>query len=98
MKVSVINKKKMTKSQEEVLERFIEFQESMIEKRKLASFPEFTAENYFSGQFTAGINHWFTDTVPYRDNFKNAGNVWSSAFCSDTEPAGSRNISNKDLP
>ena len=32
MKVSVINKKKMTKSQEEVLERFIEFQEAMIEK------------------------------------------------------------------
>lgn len=31
MKVSVINKK-MTKSQEEVLERFIEFQEAMIEK------------------------------------------------------------------
>ncbi len=32
MKVSVINKKKMTKNQEEVLERFIEFQEAMIEK------------------------------------------------------------------
>ena len=55
-------------------------EESMIEKRKLASFPEFTAENYFSGQFTAGINHWFTDTVPYRDNFKNAGNGFKGLF------------------
>ena len=45
MKVSVINKKKMTKSQEEVLERFIEFQESMIEKN-LDMLNEILNDNY----------------------------------------------------
>lgn len=45
MKVSVINKKKMTKSQEEVLERFIEFQESMIEKN-LDMLNEILKDNY----------------------------------------------------
>ena len=44
MKVSVINKK-MTKSQEEVLERFIEFQESMIEKN-LDMLNEILNDNY----------------------------------------------------
>ena len=60
-------------------------QESMIEKRKLAEFPTFTAESYFSGQFTAGINTWFTDTVPYRDDFKNAGNGFKGMFGITTE-------------
>ena len=55
-------------------------QESMIEKRKLAEFPTFSVESYFSGAFTAGINHWFTDTAPYRDNFKNAGNGFKGLF------------------
>ena len=32
MEVSVVNKRKMTESEEEVLERFIEFQKAMIEK------------------------------------------------------------------
>ena len=32
MKVSVVNKKNLTRSQKEVLERFIDFQEAMIEK------------------------------------------------------------------
>jgi len=32
MKITVINKKKLTKTQEEILERFIEFQKAMIEK------------------------------------------------------------------
>ena len=45
MKVSVINKKKMTKSQEEVLERFIEFQEAIIEKN-LDMLNEILNDNY----------------------------------------------------
>lgn len=54
--------------------------ESMIEKRALASFPELTFENYFSGKLTRGVNNWYTDTVPFRDNFKNAGNSFKGLF------------------
>ena len=54
--------------------------ESMIEKRKLTSFPEFTFENYFNGKFTNGINQWYTDTVPFRDDFKNMGNSFKGTF------------------
>lgn len=54
--------------------------ESFIEKRKLAEFPTLSFESYFNGSFTAGINKWFTDTVPYRDDFKNMGNSFKGLF------------------
>lgn len=41
---------------------------SELEKRKLAKFPELTAESYFSGDFTEGVSEWFSDTVPFRDD------------------------------
>ena len=41
--------------------------ESITEKRELAKFPELTPESYFSGDFTAGVAEWFSDTVPFRD-------------------------------
>ncbi|MBE6731930.1 MAG: hypothetical protein E7564_09600 [Ruminococcaceae bacterium] len=53
---------------------------SNIENRELAKFPEFTAEKYFSGQYTAGIATFYDDTVPYRDSFKNAGNNFKGVF------------------
>lgn len=53
---------------------------SNIEKRKLAAFPEFSLESYFSGAFTAGITNYYDDTVPYRDEFKNMGNNFKSLF------------------
>ncbi len=59
--------------------------ESFIEKRNLTSFPEFTFENYFNGSFTGGINTWFTDTVPFRDDFKNMGNSFKGLFGISTE-------------
>lgn len=42
--------------------------ESLTEQRELTEFPEFTAEKYFSGEYTSGISKWFSDTVPYRDD------------------------------
>lgn len=59
---------------------FPKSKESMIEKRNLASFPELTPQAYFAGDFTRGINLWYTDTVPFRDNFKNAGNGFKNLF------------------
>lgn len=53
---------------------------SQIEKRELATFPEFSLESYFSGAYTAGIATFYDDTVPYHDSFKNMGNQMKSAF------------------
>ena len=46
---------------------------SNIEKRNLDTFPNFSWSDYWSGTYTAGITHYFDDTVPYRDNLKQAG-------------------------
>lgn len=53
---------------------------SMIEKRELAKLPEFSLAGYFSGEFTAGVATYFTDTVPNRDGLKNAGNNFKGLF------------------
>lgn len=53
---------------------------SMIEKRDLATFPEFTLESYFSGDFTAGVATFYDDTVPDHDGLKNLGNSFKRLF------------------
>ena len=40
---------------------------SITEKRELKTFPELTADSYFSGEFTKSLSEWFSDTVPFRD-------------------------------
>ena len=40
---------------------------SELERRKLNTFPELTAEAYWTGTYTEGISNWFSDTVPMRD-------------------------------
>ena len=40
---------------------------SELERRKLNTFPELTADAYWSGAYTEGISNWFSDTVPMRD-------------------------------
>ena len=37
---------------------------SYIEKRNLATFPEFSFEAYFSGKYTSDIATFYDDTVP----------------------------------
>ena len=58
---------------------------SNIEKRKLATFPEFSFEDYFSGKFTADIATYYDDTVPFRDDFKTAGYNFKGLFGIHTE-------------
>lgn len=41
---------------------------SELEKRELASFPVFTFETLFSGDFTHKVSSWFSDSEPYRDD------------------------------
>ena len=43
---------------------------SQDENRYLATFPEFSAESYFKGEYTEGIADYYDDTVPNRDMFK----------------------------
>lgn len=40
---------------------------SESEKRELETMPVLTAESYFSGEYTAQLDRWYTDTVPFRD-------------------------------
>ncbi len=64
MKVKVINKKELTQTQEEVLERFKEFQKAMIEK-DFTILNEILSENYtlrhMSGK--TQTKHEFIDEV-----------------------------------
>ena len=53
---------------------------SLIEKRDLATFPKFTLESYFSGDFTAGVATYYDDTVPNHDGLKNLGNSFKRLF------------------
>ena len=45
-------------------------EKSLIEQRTLASFPEFTYEDFINGKYTNGITEFYDDTVPYRDDIK----------------------------
>lgn len=58
---------------------------SYIEKRNLATFPEFSFEAYFSGKYTSDIATFYDDTVPFRDDFKTAGYNFKNIFGLHTE-------------
>ena len=45
---------------------------SESEKRELEKFPEFSAKSWFSGEFADGLDRWFTDTVPHREELVGA--------------------------
>lgn len=40
---------------------------SETERRELTKYPEFTMEEYFSGEYAETVSKWFSDTVPQRD-------------------------------
>lgn len=42
---------------------------SELEKRELASFPQFSDSALASGQFTKDISAWYSDSEPFRDKF-----------------------------
>src|SRR5574344_885763 len=42
---------------------------SEIEKRELAKLPTLTHESYTSGEFFRGISEYYSDTVPFREQF-----------------------------
>jgi len=52
-----------------VLDTFPRSTVSVLEKRELATFPEFTAEKLRSGAFAREVSAWFSDSEPFRDDF-----------------------------
>ena len=42
---------------------------SELEKRELATFPDFSWERLADGSYTRDISTWFSDSEPYRDKF-----------------------------
>lgn len=50
-----------------VFDTFPRSKYSELEKRELATFPAFTSERYWSGEFTDSLSAWFSDTEPFRD-------------------------------
>lgn len=53
---------------------------SKSEKRNLATFPKFTWDTYWNGDYTEDISYFFNDTVPFRDTFKSIGAGFRSLF------------------
>lgn len=45
---------------------------SVLEKRELTKFPDFSKEKLASGEYTREIGHWFSDTEPFRDEIMEA--------------------------
>ncbi len=41
--------------------------ESLLEKRKLTSFPSLKTANFMNGEFTNQISTWYADTFPFRE-------------------------------
>ncbi len=42
---------------------------SQIEKRELAKLPQFSTEDYFSGEYTEGLSMYYRDNFVFRDGF-----------------------------
>lgn len=58
---------------------------SEIENRNLAKFPSFSFSDYFSGEYTSGIENYYNDTVPGRETLKNLVAAVRSHFGKKTE-------------
>ena len=59
--------------------------ESQLEKRPLATIPQFTVSGFTSGEFTHGITTAYDDTIPFRDSLKNLNNSMKNLFGIRTE-------------
>ena len=50
------------------------------ENRNLAEFPKFSLKSYFSGEYTAGIVNYYTDTIPAREKLRSAANRFTNHY------------------
>ncbi len=50
------------------------------EKRSLTQFPDFTLDSFLSGEFTAQVSLWFSDTYPLRESMISANAAVQSLY------------------
>lgn len=53
---------------------------SLLEKRELEKFPDFSVQALLSGDWFDGINLWFSDTFPGREGWVNLQNRFSNLY------------------
>ena len=51
---------------------FLRPTESVLEKRELAKWPKFTLASFWDGSFFSGIDAWYSDTYPAREEMISA--------------------------
>ena len=59
------------------------------ENREITKFPRFSAEAYFSGEYTGQIADWYTDSIPYRSTFRELVSQIKAYFGIQTDLQGS---------
>ncbi len=59
------------------------------ENRNITKFPRFSKEAYFEGKYTAQIADWYTDSIPYRYEFRDTVSKIKSNFGIQTDLQGS---------
>ncbi len=52
-----------------VFDTFPRTRYSELEKRELQTFPHFTVDSLWSGDFAEAVSAWFSDSQPFRDDF-----------------------------
>ena len=69
------------------------------ENRNLAEFPEFSISDYFKGEYTRGIDDYFTDTIPGREELKKFGAAYDRVKgidLGDTKVSGTHKKAEKE--
>lgn len=59
------------------------------ENRQITKFPRFSSESYFNGSYTEQITDWYTDSIPYRYEFREIVSEIKSNFGIKTDIQGS---------
>ncbi len=71
---------------------FLRPEMSESENRKLAEFPEWNAEAFMNGQYTADIGLWYSDTFPFRDTLIDLNSGLRKLYGLSTRTASSNGV------
>ncbi len=63
--------------------------ESASEQRTLTSFPTFSFESFWNGDYTSGVNLWYSDTFPFREELIGLNNTLRGLYGLKGTTAGS---------
>lgn len=69
---------------------------SVIEKRELAKFPEFSVQSLLSGDYFDGISTWFSDTFPGRESWLSVSTAISDLHGISTNVVDVGRLNNPD--